>query len=391
MTVRHGAGLHGQTLISSNLDRTTAFLVEVLGLRLVKRTVHHRDPRLAMNHYAFPVAGDGGATMTYVEWHPVFYSLPSDGLIDRDVVRGAWDAPRVGDFRGRWGAGTVHHVAFHVRDRAGLLSWKRRLGDCGVHVTGPYFRNYFHAIYFRDPDGAIMEIATTEPGFAHDEERLGSGHRDAPEKAMVGARLEEDIAEQLAADPVPAVNEAIALRGLHHITSVATEIDCTTDFYVKAVGLDLIKRTGYLDAEDATHYYYSTAPEPAPGAVLTFFGFPGFAAGRLGVGVAHHFTLRAADDAALAAWREAMLDRGISIGPVEDHVYFRAAYFRDPDGHICSIATQPDFTVDEQDGDLGRRLCLPRELEERREQIERRLALRPAPAGRAQAPALTSP
>jgi glyoxalase family protein len=30
-------------------------------------------------------------------------------------------------------------------------------------------RNYFHSIYFREPNGVNFEIATDPPGFTHDE------------------------------------------------------------------------------------------------------------------------------------------------------------------------------------------------------------------------------
>lgn len=31
-------------------------------------------------------------------------------------------------------------------------------------------RQYFRAIYFRTPGGVLFEVATNEPGFAHDED-----------------------------------------------------------------------------------------------------------------------------------------------------------------------------------------------------------------------------
>lgn len=385
MTAAEAAGLHGQTLISSNLGRSSQFLEAALGLELRKRTVHPGDERVAVSHFGFPGAVGTGPTLTYIEWHPIFYALPPEGLVEPEVVRAALESPQVGDSRGRWGAGTIHHVAMHTPDRASLLRWKRRLVDLGVHVTGPYFRNYFHAIYFRDPDGAIMEIATTEPGFAYDEESLGSSHREAPDEAMAGARSEDQIAAEIHPEPVPEVDAQMALRGLHHITSVATDIDATTNFYVGQLGLDLIKRTDYLDAVDATHYYYSAAPNPEPGAVLTFFGFPGFAAGRLGVGVGHHFTLRCANAEALADWRERIQSSGVPVGPIQDHRYYQVAYLKDPDGHLLALATQPDFTIDEPADALGKRLCLPPDASR---DAEARLAHRAAPTGRAPAPAL---
>ena len=192
------------------------------------------------------------------------------------------DDPQAGPPLGRWGAGTNHHLALHVDSREQLLKWKRRLRDRGHRVTGPYFRNYFNAIYFNDPDGAIFEIATTEPGFGHDEEVLGSAHMAPPDEAV--HRGERDVASEAAPEAQPAITPEMELRGFHHNTSVSSDIEAITRFFVDLVGVDLIKMTDYLDAENATHYYYSTIPEPAPGHVLTYFGFPGYRRGRLGVG-----------------------------------------------------------------------------------------------------------
>ena len=50
--------------------------------------------------------------------------------------------------------------ALAVADYNGLLKWKRRLTDLGLSVEGPLDRHYFKSIYFNDPDGTILEIAT---------------------------------------------------------------------------------------------------------------------------------------------------------------------------------------------------------------------------------------
>lgn len=370
-------GIQGQTFVCSNLDRTTRFLTEVLGLRLVKRTVHHLDPRQRVA--AFDFGPESNSIVTYIEWNPIFYALPSGGLLDPDSAGRGYDSPEVGDAKGQWGAGTNHHLAFHTQSREQLLRWKRYLSDLGHHVTGPYFRNYFNAIYLRDPDGAILEIATTEPGFGHDEEELGSSHRDAPEGTMAGDREELQIADEIAPGPVAVVDEEMALRGFHHNTSVSSDIEKTTAFFCEEVGIELIKRTDYLDQDNATHYYYAASQQPEVGAVLTFFGFPGFGKGRLGVGLSHHISLLAADDDALEAWRDSLVAADVEVGPIEDLRYYRAATFRDPDGHLFQLATAADFTVDEDQDTLGARLCLPEELEPRRSELESFHRLRPAP------------
>jgi len=373
------AGIHSQAFVVSNIERSTTFLSDVLGLRLVKRTVHDHDPRLPVRHFDFGSDRQGGAHITLIEWNPIFYAIPSSGFFTAADTRAALDAPRVGAAMGRWGSGTNHHLALHVASRTELLMWKSYLGTRGIHVTGPYFRNYFNAIYFRDPDGAIFEIATTEPGFLYDEEVLGSTHQEAKPGAMTGARSELDVAEESWDQEVTERTPEMALLGFHHNTSVSSDIERTTEFLTEQVGIDLIKRTDYLDQAGATHFYYKAAPQVEDSAILTFFGFPGHERGRLGVGLSHHIALVAKDADAVAEWRQDLLAKGIDVTEVEDGSYFRSASFRDPDGHILQIATPADFSSDEDADSLGRRLCLPEELESERASIERFHRDRPAP------------
>lgn len=39
----------------------------------------------------------------------------------------------------------------------------------GLHHTEQKDRQYFRSVYFREPGGVLLEIATDEPGFAIDE------------------------------------------------------------------------------------------------------------------------------------------------------------------------------------------------------------------------------
>jgi len=68
------------------------------------------------------------------------------------------------------GAGSVHHVAFAVEDRAAQLDVRKAIADTGYQVTPVIDRDYFWAIYFRTPGGVLFEVATNEPGFARDED-----------------------------------------------------------------------------------------------------------------------------------------------------------------------------------------------------------------------------
>lgn len=92
---------------------------------------------------------------------------------------------------------------------------------------------------------------------------------------------------------------------------------------------------------------------------------------RSGPGTVHHIALRAADDAAQAEWREALVDAGYHVSPVRDRDYFRSIYFREPGGNLLEIATDgPGFTADERIEELGTALKLPPFAEPHRPEIE---------------------
>jgi glyoxalase family protein len=75
------------------------------------------------------------------------------------------------------GAGTTHHIAWRARDDAEENAWFERLSEVGLRPTEMQDRKYFRSIYFRMPDGILIEIATDGPGFLVDEpaESLGQG------------------------------------------------------------------------------------------------------------------------------------------------------------------------------------------------------------------------
>jgi glyoxalase family protein len=73
------------------------------------------------------------------------------------------------------GAGSVHHIAFAVENRAKQLEVRKALIDTGYQVTPVIDRDYFWAIYFRTPGGVLFEVATNEPGFDRDEDTAHLG------------------------------------------------------------------------------------------------------------------------------------------------------------------------------------------------------------------------
>lgn len=93
------------------------------------------------------------------------------------------------------GAGSVHHVAFAVPDRAAQLAARKALLDTGYQVTPVIDRDYFWSIYFRTPGGVLFEVATDEPGFDRDEDaaHLGEALKLPKQHAHLRERLEKAL------------------------------------------------------------------------------------------------------------------------------------------------------------------------------------------------------
>ena len=350
-------GLHHITIVCRDAARTVDFYTRVLGLRLVKQTVNFDDPG-SYHLYFGDELGRPGTAITFFEWPGVAQGAP--------------------------GIGGTHHYALSVADRDGLLRWKRRLTDLGLRVNGPLDRHYFTSIYFNDPDGTIIEIATRGPGWAIDEapDALGQAYREPPAAMIVANRDEARIAAETWPEPVGAIDPAMALSaGMHHITAIGTDIRRTDAFFGELLGMRRVKMTSNFDDPTSAHWYWGTG-DGAPGTIVTYFERRPEREGRvrMGAGQTHHFALAVPDEAAQLAWRERLVAAGLSVSPVMDRIYFKSIYTQDPDGHIIELATAgPGFAVDEAPADLGTALKLPPWLEQHRARIAAQL--RPLPVG----------
>ncbi|HEX8204503.1 MAG TPA: VOC family protein [Solirubrobacteraceae bacterium] len=126
-------GLHHLTAICRDLDRTTAFYRDLLGLQLVREGASDDDPDA--RHYWFS-AGDGapGTLISFLEY------------------------PHLEP--GHVGAGSLQHFALIVESADEQVAWRDYLRSRGVEATDVFERGGFKSIYIRDPDGNIVEIAT---------------------------------------------------------------------------------------------------------------------------------------------------------------------------------------------------------------------------------------
>ena len=342
-------GLHHISIVSANAQRTVNFYTQVLGLRFVKKTVNFDDPE-SYHLYFGDEVGHPGTAITFFEWP---------------------HAPK-----GQPGIGGTHHVALIAPDYNALLKWKRRITDLGLSVDGPLDRHYFKSIYFNDPDGTILEIATLGPGWTVDEaaDALGSTHIDPPAEMIVNNRDEARIKAETWPEPVPTITDEMALkRGMHHITAIATDIQRTHAFLGELLGLRRVKMTSNFDDPNSAHWYWGVE-DGQPGTLITYFERKPEREQRvrMGAGQTHHYAFAVPDEESQLAWRERLVKAGLRVTPVLDRIYFKSIYTNDPDGHIVELATAgPGFTVDEAVSELGQNLKLPPWLERNRAEIER--------------------
>ena len=110
------------------------------------------------------------------------------------VRSAAYELIAVDDGPGLAGAGTTHHVAWASLDSE-HDDWWAQAAQAQLRPTPVIDRDYFHAIYFREPSGVLFEVATDGPGFDVDEPRaeLGRSLRIPAQHAHLQALLEQRL------------------------------------------------------------------------------------------------------------------------------------------------------------------------------------------------------
>jgi glyoxalase family protein len=125
-------GVHHLTFVGSNREATIEFYQGVLGMPLVLDQPNLDVPE--EDHLYFD-AGDGRLITFFVR--PARSNDPTPN-------------PQ--------GIGNLHHVAFTV-SRAVFTQVEARLRARGIENTGPIDRGFMDSIYFRDPNGQLLEMA----------------------------------------------------------------------------------------------------------------------------------------------------------------------------------------------------------------------------------------
>jgi glyoxalase family protein len=130
-------GLESARLWEHSLALTASFLTDVMGFR--------------------HLGSEGG-------WHR--YAVGAGGTGDYIDVREVPGETR----RGAWGVGSIHHLAWRVRDEAHQAAVRTQVESAGRRPTPVIDRFWFKSVYFLEPGGVLFELATDGPGFAVDED-----------------------------------------------------------------------------------------------------------------------------------------------------------------------------------------------------------------------------
>lgn len=178
-------GLHHITAIADNAKRNLAFYTQVLGLRLVKKTVNFDDP--GTYHFYFGnEEGTPGTILTFFPWE--------------------------GIGKGTNGSGLATHIGYSV-PKGSLAFWKNRFQQFNVSFEeGEIFGEQL--ISFRDPDG--LQIQFIEPSTTDDRKVWTT----------------DDIKDEN------------GLKGFHNITLTLKKADPTIKVLTDIFGYDLQKQEG---------------------------------------------------------------------------------------------------------------------------------------------------
>ncbi|PDT44178.1 VOC family protein [Sinorhizobium fredii] len=131
------------------------------------------------------------------------------------------------------------------------------------------------------------------------------------------------------------------IKGLHHVTSMASDAQRNNRFFTNTLGLRRVKKTVNFDEPSVYHLYYGDE-KGTPGTVMTYFPFPHMMTGRPGVGEVGE-TQFSIPKGTLAFWKERLIAQG--IGGIQAETVFGAnrLHFTGPDGDgLALVETAAD-------------------------------------------------
>ncbi|MGI8540147.1 MAG: ring-cleaving dioxygenase [Rubrobacteraceae bacterium] len=307
-------GLHHVTAVTGDASGNVAFYTDVLGMRLVKKTVNQDDVSAYHLFYGDEI-GNAGTEMTFFDWSSAGRHRPT--------------------------AGEVSATAFRISGRDALEWWKGRFEERGVSHGEIYERGGRGVLPFSDPEWQRLELV---------DDSAGGG--TSPGVPWEKAPVEPDK----------------GIRGLEGVSLSVAEIEPTEAVLTGVMGF---RKADEYEEDGRRAVVFEVGPG-GPGAEVRVVERPDLPSSLFsGAGGVHHVAFRTPDAEEHAAWAERVSKIGIPNSGVVERFYFKSLYFREPGGVLFELATDgPGFATDEDAGHLGERLSLPPFLEARREEIE---------------------
>ena len=313
-------GIHHVTAVTGDVSYNVAFYTQVLGMRLVKKTVNQDDVSAYHLFYADGIASPG-SDLTFFDWPMAVRNRP--------------------------GVGAATTTALRVPDSDALHYWAERFDRHGIthgEITERFGRT---AMRFADAEG--QQLALVDDGGVP----FGAPWQNGPVPPEMAIRGFADVVLTVR-DLGPTAAVLTEVLGFHHAGEFAPE-----------------DRSGDgTDDSGGTVTAFETAAG-GPGATVYVAVRPDLPRTANGRGGVHHVAFRTPDETEHRAWRTHIAAAGIPVTPEIDRFYFHSIYFREPGGVLFEIATDgPGFATDEDPAHLGERLALPPFLEPDRAQIE---------------------
>ncbi len=304
-------GIHHLTAISARIRDNLNFYTEVMGMRLVKRSVNQDDVSAYHLFYADAV-GTPGTDLTFFDW-----PVPPE----------------------RRGTGSIVGTGLRVGSLDSLDWWARRLEAEELDVGTPGERDGRAVLDFQDPEGQRLFLVVDD------------GQGDDP--------------VTWAESPVPAIHQ---LRGLGPVILSVPRLEPTHQALTRILGMRPVRDYGHQDERSQVHVYEMGGQ--GAHAELHVAVQPHLPPARPGAAGVHHVAFRTPDEEEYEGWAQRLNQMGVpNSGPV-DRYYFKSLYFREPGGILFEIATDgPGFAVDEDEASLGESVVLPPFLEPQREEI----------------------
>jgi catechol 2,3-dioxygenase-like lactoylglutathione lyase family enzyme len=138
------------------------------------------------------------------------------------------------------------------------------------------------------------------------------------------------------------------ILGIHHVTAIASDPQPNLDFYVRFLGLRLVKRTVNFDDPETYHFYFGDETG-RPGTILTFFPWPGARRGRIGSGQVTVTTF-AVPVGSLDFWQERANRYSVALVQRSERFGEKALQFSDGDGLALELAESESVQPGGRDG-----------------------------------------